>query len=323
MPSGNKGWYVGECPFCGKEGKFGVIFSEDSGSYNCFSGSCQEKGHIGKLLRYIGRLDLISFQISFDKEIKSVIRKDSPVVESSLETEVKPYPRGFTRIYCDSYLESRGFIERHFNTYCIGISEKDSILKQNYVIFIIEDEGCKGFVARSRRSKSWIELYNEKLKERGISQKYLRWVNSPNTEFEKLLFGFNEITPKTDTVFIVEGITSKANIDTLLGLFDREDTKCLATFGKRVSEYHILKLLSKDIKNIVLLYDPDAIEESKKYSFLLSNYFNVKVGFLENSDPGDLTIDGLYTVLDNLENPLSFSVTKIRKQNLSRKLERI
>ena len=47
------------------------------------------------------------------------------------------------------------------------------------------------------------------------------------------------------------------------------------TFGKKISKFQIKRLLDKGVKDIVLLYDPDAVEQSKQYSLELNKYFLV------------------------------------------------
>lgn len=311
--SGNKGWYIGNCPICGTEDKFGVVFSENSASFNCFAGKCQEKGHIFRILKLLDRTDLISFQYNPIVQLKNTITKEEIGIDLS-EPPVKELPRLFKRIYYDEYLESRNFTKEHFEKYIIG--ESEDITLRNYLIFgIIENGEWKGYVARSRKSKEWIDKYNIEAKVSG-NPKCLRWKNSVNTDFDKLFFGIDEVTNKTKTIILVEGITSKANIDYLLKLFSVDDIKCLATFGKVISKYKINKLKELGIENIILLYDPDAISNSKKYSIQLAHNFNTQVGYLKNGDPGDLTYSELCDILDNLQSPLNFNINIIDKKTL-------
>jgi hypothetical protein len=76
------------------------------------------------------------------------------------------------------------------------------------------------------------------------------------------------------------------------------------------------RLQQKGIENIILLYDADAIISSKKHSIQLSRYFNVRVGYLQLGDPGDLSGEELYSVLDNLQDPVNFNINIIQKKLL-------
>jgi DNA primase len=92
-------------------------------------------------------------------------------------------------------------------------------------------------------------------------------------------------------VIAVEGFFGKKKIDDILQLTESEKIKCIATFGKKISNHQILKLVLKGVKKIILFYDNDAVQESKKYCSLLSKFFNVEVAFLaeKGKDPADLT----------------------------------
>lgn len=328
IPSGQKGWHSSNivCPFCGaKEGHIYLIFGEGGkNAFNCRK--CYKKGSINFLFSKIGRSDLVSkFYSSIQKDkLELKLNKEPFKQELDLSLPIKQIPLGFERIYSNDYLEKeRGFIKEHFDNYIIGKTDKHFVLKQNYNIFlVIEDDECKGYVARSEKSKEWIKLYNKKLKERGLEGDYLRWRNS-NSEFEKLLFGIDEIKKGiTNTVIVVEGITSKANIDKLLNLFYIDEIKCICTFGKKISPTQIEKLKNKEIKKIILLYDPDAIQESKNYAIQIMEDFElVRVGYLKDKDPGDLSEEELKKIFENLENPINFMLTKIQKRDLNIKYE--
>lgn len=321
QPIGNKGWHLAPsilCPNCKAVGHIHLIFGEKINSYNCRK--CYTKGTANSLFFKIGRLDLLSknyTSIQYE-ELKNQLIKEEEIIEEE-ELINQPLPWGFQRIYSNDYLENeRGFTKEHFNQYIIGISEIHPLLKKDYIIFlVIENEECKGYVARSKKSKQWIDLYNKKLKEREIDDRYQRWRNS-KAEFEKLLFGIDEIKKGiTKTVICVEGITSKANVDKQLNLFYKDEIKCVATFGKKISTIQIKKLKDKGIKNIILLYDPDAINSSKQYSNqLLEEFEDVKVGYLSDKDPGELSGEEIKKVFENLENPIIFMISKVQKNKL-------
>lgn len=317
IKTGNKGWLFApglECPFCKHKDHISFILSDNISSFNCRH--CYAKGTLFKLFKQLNRLDLISpFFKVYKNKIENKFLKEEE--EISLETLDKQLPYGFERIYEDDYLtQKRGFIKEHYNTYIIGKSTKHHILKQDYIIFIvIEDNMPKGYVARSKKNKEEIKKINEQRKESGLP-KYLRWKNS-DADFSKLIFGIDEIKIGiTHTMILVEGITSKANIDKLLNLFNNEEIKCGATFGKILQPIQMLKLKQKGIVNIIILYDPDAVDYSKEYSLKAERYFNVKVGFLKEKDPGDLNEEELADVLHNLQNPLQFGISKLNKKTL-------
>lgn len=320
IPRGQKGWMVGNCPYCGALDKFGVKFDsyykgKKISSFNCFSGDCKKHSTVYSLLKDFNRLDLVDIKtVNIFKPLEE--KKLYIETDENLDYSMDEYhiPIGYKRVYTHKYLKDRGFDDRFFQLHNIGISTLDPKIGKDYVLFILEDQGkCVGWLKRSIHSKEYIK----KLELSG--KKVLRWGNSKGTDFEKFIYGIEEcIEGVTDTIILVEGITSKQNVDKLLNLFDRNDTKCCATFGKKISNFQIKRLLDKKIKNILLLYDPDAIGASKQYSLELEKYFNVQVGYIksEDKDPGDLTLEELEVILSNTESPLEFKMNKLQRKSL-------
>ena len=323
-PSGHKGWFGnGDCPFCGKEKHLGVIFGSIP-SFKCQR--CQTKGFLGNLLYKVGRPDLMRKEIALP-QINSLIEGSlntftldySDISEEDLFCETKSTPIGYKRKKSIPYLDLRGFTPIHYEKYNIGESFLDPRLK-NYVIFIITEGGeSKGWIARSTLSKIEIDEINKKRKDKGV-EKILRWRNQTNIPFDKLLFGFDEITENTTTIILVESITSKSNVDLKLNLFSEETTKCLVSFGKSLSKYQIKKILNKNnIKNIILMYDPDALREIKQYSIELEKYFNVDTAYLPfgDKDPGDLEGEEFEFIFENeLYSPIEFNLNKLELKEL-------
>jgi len=325
-PMGQKGWMVSTCPFCGAKDKFGVIFDglykgKKVSSYNCFSGKCGKKGGLYTFLKDIGRLDLCdgSVEIHPDELLENKIQS---LGKELIDTQTKEIslPMFFKRTYKDEYLMKRGFTEDQLKVLEVGYSKLEPGLK-NYVIFIIREEGkVVGWVARSIQDKEFIDKYNTKKKAEGSKIRILRWKNAPRVDFEKLLLGYDEVVVgKTHTVIIVEGATSKANIDRLLGLYEDDQIKCLATFGKKISDIQIEKLLKLKIKSVILLYDPDAIENSKRYSFMINKKIkDVRVGFIKDldKDPGNINEQEVIEIINKLQSPVEFYTNKLQKRIL-------
>jgi len=313
--SGNKGWMLGHCSYCGKDDHMGVIFGKTISSFTCKK--CGVHGTLWKLLQKVNRLDLLDKFKIVNRNNTLEKKKIIDEIELDLFLPRKTPPIGFKRIFSDEYLGGRGFTPEQFKLLPIGRTFIDSELK-NYLIFLVEeDEECKGYIARHIFSKEKLDSINKIRKSKGL-YKILRYRNSPDTDFGKMLYGYNEITEETLTVILVEGLTDKTNIDIKLDLYISDVMKCNACFGKTVSPHQIRKLQDKNIENIILLFDPDAINESKEYAIELYKYFNVEVGWLKGSkDPGDLNLDEILDVLENLENPVTFSKSKLQKKVLT------
>lgn len=315
-----KGWMLGGiCPWCNRKDKFGIKFNEKSTEYknrvsfNCFHGSCGEKGSEYKLLTEIGQEHLLKHgEFIGDKDRIEARLSQSTQDEEKIGVPTLPLPFGFRRVNSDPYLVERGFEEWQFQEYHIGRTKLDSRL-MHYVLFLIIEGGeNKGYVGRLTWHPSRIAEY-----EVTTGNKMPKYKNEGGADFGKLLFGIDEITEGTEEVLLVEGVTDKANVDRKLQLHLDDRLKCLCTFGKKVSDDQIEKLVKKKVSKVTLLYDPDAINESKKHSFNLQAWdLDVKVGYLSSKDPGDLTLIELQEILSKTQSPFEFSMNKIQKRKL-------
>lgn len=310
--TGGKGWYATDCPFCSKKGHMGINFT-GVGSFNCFK--CGERGTIYKLLKHINRLDVL-------REAKTIYVDNELVNKLNAETTVEKYeamkrcskPLGFKRIYDCEYIEGdRNIGSFVFDIHEIGYARLETHLK-NYVIFLMYYENALiGWIGRSMLSNDEIKKIEAKTERR-----YLRYLNSPGTDFSKYLFGINEINEKTHTIILVEGIFDKLKVDTLLELNETDEIKCLACFGKKISKNQInLLRTKKNVSDIIMLYDLDAINEEKRYGIELDNYFNVKIGLCKSKDPGEMEKAELMEILENLSNPMDFFISKVQKIKLT------
>lgn len=328
--TGNKGWLLAqnECPFCGRTKHLALIFSEKVASFICQG--CKEKGGLFKLLAKVKKLEYVTKNetVYIDKKLESkiLISEEENDLDYNLPA-IKP-PLGFKQIFNNSYLDKRGFTLDHYKNYIIGIS-KIAPYFSNKIIFLVldKDNNIVGYLGRDIRDKDKIDLYNRSIKENNkkiknnqiqgkFKSKILRWQNSSH-DFSKMIFGCNEIIPGiTKTIIIVEGVTSKANIDKLLELFFQKEVKCNATFSNKVSSFQIKIWQDLGIENIIVLYDPDTLNINKKAVLELNRFFNVSCGFIENEDkdPGDLNYEELDSVLSSLYNPLNFYMSKVQNE---------
>lgn len=326
-----KGWMLTSkaCPFCGKDDKhFGIKFNYNRGGqyrnhliFNCFK--CTEHGAEYLLFK---QLDMLSFikdgefvkqgpKLVLENKISKFREDRMSGNKVDLVADTKRLPLGYKRVYSDKYLDGRGFESWQYNLYNVGRTSLMHKLK-NYIIFSIEDGGeNKGYLARHMWSKKKISDHEKK-----TGLKVLRYANEGGIDFEKLLFGIDEITNETSTVILVEGAFDKTNVDKQLQLNLSKDIKCCCTFGKKLSAVQIEKLKSKGIQKVFLLYDDDAVNESKKYATLLMKSFKiVKVCFIHpdwGKDAGDFDYEELMGILIASQDVINFSMSKIQKRKL-------
>lgn len=295
----------GQCPFCYGD-EWGISVEKDNHLWSCFRKSkCGETGNIYKFLKKINRLDLIT---SGGKEIVNQDEKLKNIIEEKIEKNIDidmetiSLPLEYKRIHSNFYLEDRGFDS--FEKMEVG-KVKFGKLK-DYVIFPIRESGeVKAYIARSTKSK-------EEIKEQGVR----RYRNS-ETDFSKLLVGYDEINESTSVVILTEGIMGKEAIDRY---FKGEgDIVCCSTSGAKLSEAQIFKLQLKGVKNIIIFFDLDVINKIKKHSLELLNEFksvNIVISPDEKKDPADLTKDELIYTFSNPVDPITFYLNKVQILNI-------
>jgi 5S rRNA maturation endonuclease (ribonuclease M5) len=314
-PFGSKGWMTNKdltCPKCGRsDSKFGINLQNKIGSVHCFF--CDYSTNLFKYLSEIGRKDLISEEETFSfKESLPKITDENDIEEIELK-EVK-LPRGYERINYDPYLRSRGFKSWQYEEFELG--KTDHFLEKKlhkYLIFVIRQKGkIVAWLARSKFDYEW-HKENLRLFKEGKEQLRLRYMNTPGVDFVKILGGFDQITPKTKTVILVEGLMDSANVSALLKLNKKEEMKCCFTFGNKVSDEQIDLLKETNVKDVILMYDEGTIQQSQKYSMTLSKHFNVSVVEITDPDidPGNISLKDLQEKLLKAKNFLYFYTSKI------------
>jgi hypothetical protein len=301
---GSKGWYNStslKCKECGRFDKFGINFEENQ--VHCFYDNYRSK--ISFYLKDIGRSDLILFgeDSSMSLDFPSFLEAKTVEIEETT-LPIKKLPIGFRRLQNDAYLNDRNFLPQHYEIFRVGETKLDPTLRNCLIFQFMNNKGeCIAWMSRTKKGKEWHKNNLEKYK-LGLGELVLRYGNSPNTDFSKILGGNNEITDNTDTLILVEGIMDKTSVDKKLDLFRSEGTKCCFTFGNKVSLEQIRIINSyKNIENIFLMYDYGTNSESCHNGLvMLDNLKGKKVRVCEilekNLDPGDMTKDQILKVLD-------------------------
>lgn len=296
-----RGQYICDCPFCGKEKHFYI--SKETQLFDCKR--CGEYGSIYKLLKHLGKSYLLGGSTVEEKEVIQSIRSmlandDNFSLAGSKELPDVIMPVGW-KVFLNStqYLKNRGITRKDCVRYKIGGTNLLRKMK-DYVIIPVTDGGkIKGYVGRWGGKK--------------VPEGRLRYNNSIGTEFSSLLFGYDEITENTLTVILVEGIFDKIAVDKFFELWNGEEVKSCCTFGKKISDEQISKLIQKGVTNVILLYDFDAIKEIKKYGVELDNYFKTSITYTYKKDIDECNYEEALEVFSNLRKPKEFNVDIIGK----------
>lgn len=318
-PFGQKGWMRSSdvCPFCGKGGKWGIMFTDGDKNavFHCFK--CDTRTNIGNYLYRIDRKDLVSrdYQMSRKNTKLTPLIKEEEEGEEVGEVRETRLPVGLKPLVDDPYLDSRHFMKVHYDEFEPSFTRsvlEDTLSRYNYIIFKMKQgDRVVAWLARSRYGKEW---HDENMREykKGNARLVLRYRNSEDG-FSHVLGGYNFIRPVTDTVILVEGLFDKVNIDYLMGLDECTDTACCFTFGKKMSPGQLQLLRSTSVKRVILMYDEDALRQSKENALHLAKYFDVKVCRIKDKDvdPGNMTAPYLESVLSEMKDPLNFYLNNL------------
>lgn len=308
---------VCDCPFCGGNDKFGIMVAKDEGNKkqwmsNCFK--CSHKfGSLQKILEHIHREDLLPSDVTIEKvDMLFNIDDGSDEIDDSLvECELPPR---YKRKFFDKYLNRRGFESEDYDYFPVGVS--DDFKFDGYIIIPIYDDGVVvGYVGRSKMSKKDIDKHNDNAKKTG-EYKILRYRNSTDNDFVKLLYNYDSIIEdETESVILVEGVFDVITMVRELELYDNHRIVPVATFGKKISDTQIYKLQSKGVRNVVIMYDADAVETIKKTSDRLSEYFEVIIAdpIDPMKDAGDMSFWEFWdTFCYNMFTPRSYALKKMQ-----------
>lgn len=287
------GQYVSDCPICGKEHHFYI--SRKTQMWDCKK--CHECGNVYKLLKILDKRYLLAGSTIVDKDKIDSIRNINQKIINNVEVSelpVRHMPAGWkVSIESTDYLISRGITAEDCKRYNIGSTDLLRRYK-DYVLIPIYDNGkIRGFIGR----------YGSKI----VPENKLRYNNSIGTEFSELLFGYDEILNGfTSTVILVEGIFDKISVDKALDLWRDNEIKCVCTFGKKISEKQINKLLLKGVTNVILLYDFDAIKEIKRYGLELEKYFITGITYTNKKDIDECSTREAQEVFTRVMKPMEF-----------------
>lgn len=267
------GWLKGKyfnCPFCGRENKFGVNISTNW--YHCFR--CDAKGDLVNLIYTIEKLDTFNEVVSLLKKYEELGYK---VKETRAELkELKPLilPEGFRLLSqgdsqlaksARSYIKNRGFDITKASRLGWGYSTD----KNHYGYIILpyyQDHQIVYYNARNFMNPTGPRYLNPELEEGSLGKSQLLYN-------EEALYTYN-------SVFLCEGIFNAVSIS-----YDRG----ICTAGKFVSDYQLNKILKSPVERIILCLDRDALEQSIQLAFKLIDYKRVKlIQFPENKDANDL-----------------------------------
>lgn len=312
------------CPYCGKEGgKYGIYVGEPTERKQPFMAHCFSCGHststLAQLLQDLGRMDLLPMATV---ELETPLATSLwlvPAQEEELDDRLSivELPDFYRRRFTHPYLKTRGFTYDDYECFPVGDTDRLNRRYTDYIIFPVLDDGdVVGYVARHIWPKSEIDAHNRRAKRTG-EYKILRYRNSTENEFSKLLYNYDAIEAGvTQTVVLTEGVFDVVALTRSLNLYDDHRTVPVATFGKKISRTQIYKLQAKGVREVIIGYDGDAVEATKKTLTQLEPYFDVRVADIADptKDWEELTDAEVHEIFAHgLMRPLDYRLRKIQQ----------
>lgn len=262
-----KGWVKGDCPFCGKDNKFGINLS--TGRANCFV--CGDKGNPIKVIMSLQGLETYTDFTQFINifEGKEYHLKQLPE-KHQVELELPPHYTLITLGDSEVAKAARSYLrdKRGFNIsklalqgvgYC-GMGEYFGyIIIPYYINNTLVYYNARRFLGSGPRYKNPTETAS------GIGKSMVLY----NLE---ALFIYKK-------VYLLEGAINALTLG----------EKGVGTGGKKISDWQLSVILNSPVSDIVLLYDPDAIQDILNLSLQLIPHKRVKVIILpDDKDVNDL-----------------------------------
>lgn len=311
------------CPYCNKDGKFGIYIGKETARKKLFMSHCfsceRSNQTLNRLLEDIGRMDLslaptTNPEAELDTELLFPLSQAEEIDDSLCIVEL---PDFYRRTFSHPYLKTRGFSFDDYEYFPVGTTRGLNRRFDDYVIFPVIDGGdVVGFVSRHLWSKHEIDSYNRKAKIRG-DYRIMRFRNSTENDFVRLLYNYDAVIEgETDTVIIVEGIFDVVALTRKLELYDYSRIAVVGTFGKKISQVQVYKLQCKGVRTVVLGYDGDAVEAIKGCASELTRYFDVFVADIPDpeKDWQDLTSMEIFEIFSvRLKTFLEYKLTKIQQ----------
>lgn len=314
---------IARCPYCGKDGKYGVYIGPATSRKQPFMAHCFSCGasthSLERTLEAIGRPDLMVTPTA-DPGAKLDCTLLFPLAaqeEIDDELGIVQMPEFWRRTFLHPYLKGRGFTFDDYEFFPVGTTRGVNFRYDDYVIFPVIDSGdTVGYVARHLWPKGEIDAYNRRAKFTG-DYPIRRFRNSTENDFVKLLYNYDAVVEgSTETVILCEGIFDVVALTRKLDLYESSRVAVVATFGKKVSQAQIYKLQTKGVRNVVVGYDGDAVDATKKTAGELSRYFEVLVADIPDpeKDWEDLSPQEIYDLFAyRLHTPVEYKINKIQQ----------
>lgn len=261
-----RGWLKGECPYCGKVEKFGVNLSMNR--TNCFVCGAHHKP-MYLVMDLEGLKDwpeLIQFLDTYEG-----YEYQEPLIKPLIEKPVV-FPKGYQRLdtgthqlarSARAYISNRGFKVDDLAMKGFGYCDEGPLT--GYIIIPYYVKGVLVYYTTRRYMANGPKFNNPVKEDFGIGKNQLLY------NYDALFFH--------DRVFLVE---SAFNAETL-------GDQAIGLGGKKISKRQFTLILKSPVKRIVVILDPDALQEAIKLCMDLVDFKRTKLIITpEDTDVNDI-----------------------------------
>lgn len=260
-----KGWMKSKCPYCGRDGKFGINLTQNR--CNCFR--CGQHPTPLKLIQFLESNDSIPEILSLLErdDYSGYMFKEEDVPEIQSNSHGISLPTGTKNL-----LMGKSVLARAARKYIISRGFDVNILSKKGWGYGTEGKYF-GYIIIPFREKGQLSYFNARLF-MGNGPKY----NNPDVDSTGI--GKSFIIYNIDaldiyrTVYICEGAI---NAETM-------GDNAIATGGKNISRYQINRMIKSGVERFILLLDPDAKDKAIKLGLQLAPFKKVKVVFLPDGE---------------------------------------
>lgn len=261
-----RGWLKGVCPDCGRHDKFGFNISQNR--TNCFvcgyhpspirlvmenEGLEDYNAAKAYLNTYEGRTYL-------EPVIERIERIDTVLPEGYKNLMVGEGRLGRT---ARSYVYNRGFDVEEMALKGWGYGTKDEYF--GYIIIPFYAAGKLIYYNARRFMGSGPKYSNPKIEDFGLGKSLIMYNMDALAIYE--------------TIYLVEGAINAETIG----------DEGVATGGKKISHYQLSMISKSPVENVVILLDPDALDDAIKVGLELAYHKNIKLITLpEDKDVNDI-----------------------------------
>lgn len=330
----SQGNLVVTCPRCEKPKFWVLVVDRDdvhAGAWRCFSGDCGDMGHGAlSLVRRLEDLDtfealqrIVQYQkgnaplIDLRRLVEERLVGDVEVWNKDVDPvplpdEFIPVQHGWTRKDLPRYFRERGIGPKKAFRYGLGWCD-DGYFANRLVVPVTSDDQVVFFVARYMKQRPPLcrrpNLPCKTCGGKDMHNRLKKTLYPKGAHPGRFLYNYDRAR-HCKTIRVVEGVLDAIHVG----------RSAVATFGTTLSQYQLELLMRTNAREIVIMWDRDAIEKARELADRLADLWTVRVVELPDARDPDEHTRGSLRALERASPALD--VAGARRQYVLSRLER-